>query len=201
MKLGSLLLRNKFILSPLEAVSDNGFRKLCYSLGASLTWTEMVRAGPIVKNQLSNLDLIDTYDEDTKAGVQLLVKSHEELQNCLLKLEHLAFNVEKYKHLKNIVAVDLNFGCPSTDIIGEGCGPALLKRRSKVTKIFAALSEWKAVTKLPKLAAVGCKIRLGLNLKEKSEKVMTHQPTHQPIYPPTHLPTNLSTHLSIYPPT
>ena len=75
-----------------------------------MCWTEMVRAGPIAQNQKSNLLLIDTYDTDVPTGVQLLTKSPEELHACLLKIEELALNTEEYKHLQNIVAVDLNFG-------------------------------------------------------------------------------------------
>ena len=48
MKLGRLELASPFLLSPLESVSDAAFRHLCWSLGAGLTWTEMIRARGIV---------------------------------------------------------------------------------------------------------------------------------------------------------
>ena len=43
-QIGSLILKGRALLSPLEAVSDVGFRQLCHSQGAALTFTEMIRA-------------------------------------------------------------------------------------------------------------------------------------------------------------
>lgn len=48
----------------------------------------------------------------------------------------------------------------------------MLKRTKRLTEIFHALVEWKvAVTKLPNIKAVGCKIRLGLNESEQRSQV------------------------------
>lgn len=131
-KLGKLALKSSAILSPLESVSDVGFRSLCGSLGAGLVWTEMIRAQAVCKNNKSALDLIDTFDGDhTPVGIQLLVKTPADLLNSLKHLEALSQTVER-SHYKNISAVDLNFGCPSPSIIREGAGPALLKRRQRM---------------------------------------------------------------------
>jgi tRNA-dihydrouridine synthase len=174
------------MVSPMEGVSDGGFRNMCYRLGVGLTWTEMVRAAAVMKNNAATLDLIDTYSppEVTPTGVQLLVKSPVELINCLQKIEELAANGLR-PHFNNIVAIDINLGCPSLDVIREGgnqyytnCmyrlihysllmkgGPALLKRKKRLGEIFTTLSDWKKSTSLPNIGAVGCKIRLGLNAK------------------------------------
>lgn len=77
----------------------------------------------------------------------------------------------------------LSFGCPSLDVIGDGAGPALLKRRTKLGDIFAALAEWKSqavpfvsasTSAIHGFGAVGVKIRLGLNAREKQSKVYLH---------------------------
>jgi hypothetical protein len=72
----------------------------------------------ILANNNSALDLIDTYDASTPTGLQLFVKSSNDLLHTLEHLEHLS--LEKRPHFKNIIAIDLNFGCPSKDIINEG---------------------------------------------------------------------------------
>jgi tRNA-dihydrouridine synthase len=72
--------------------------------------------------------------------------------------------------LNNLLAVDLNFGCPNPDIIRAGAGPAMLKRRSKLEAMFASLSAWRDSSRLP-VRAVGAKIRLGLNQLEMDKKV------------------------------
>lgn len=174
MKLGSLVLKSRVLLSPLEGVSDIGFRALCSELGAGLTWTEMVRAQGIVKNNAATLALIDTYDAHTPTGLQLMTKSGKELSDALKKLEELyQANPQQYQHFQNIQAIDLNFGCPSKDIIRIGAGPALLKRKTKLREIFETLSEWKKQQQTGSLfqnvKAVGVKIRLGLNAMESEQ--------------------------------
>lgn len=171
LKLGQLLLRNKFILSPLESVSDVGFRQLCYKNGASLTWTEMIRCQAVARNNNSALDLIDTFDPMTLTGLQLLAKTSDDLLRALHHLEDLSSNGSR-PHFKNIAAIDLNFGCPSPDVIREGAGPALLCRRKRLEELLSTLVNWKnhPDNKL-KIGAVGCKIRLGKNQTEQSQKV------------------------------
>ncbi len=162
LKLGSLELSSPFILAPMESVSDCAYRRVCWDRGASLTWTEMIRARGLARNNKSTFELIDTFDADVLTGVQLMVANEKELAEALEKLDK--------PHFKNIRAIDLNFGCPSPEVIRIGAGPALLKRRGKLEAIFKVLSAWKKTTTLP-IGAVGAKIRLGLNRMEQDQKV------------------------------
>src|SRR3954467_15078796 len=124
--LGRLVLQSRVLLSPMESVSDAGFRRLCFEHGAAITWTEMIRARGVLKNNKSTLDLIDTHDPSTLTGLQLMVGNERELLACLQRLEELAAST--HPHFRNIQALDLNFGCPSPDVVRIGAGPALLKR-------------------------------------------------------------------------
>jgi tRNA-dihydrouridine synthase B len=169
LQFGNALLTSPALLSPLESVSDVGFRHVCGLLGAGITWTEMIRAQAICRNNKSALDLIDTYDSKTLTGLQLMVKTPGDLEKALDTIERLSATDERC-HFKNISAVDLNFGCPSPAIIKEGAGPALLKRRKRLREIFDVLSTWRRSTTLS-IGAVGCKIRLGLNQSEVDDKV------------------------------
>lgn len=175
MRLGKLVLQSNALLAPLERVSDVAFRQLCYRLGAGITWTEMVRASSVAKGYDSTLALIDTFDDTTVTGVQLLAKTPVELRAALERIEMLANGVDQgYSHFSNIRAVDLNFGCPSPDVIKSGAGPALLKRRKRMREIFEVLAEFRRSTEASgsmRIGAVGCKVRLGLNEKEKQAKV------------------------------
>lgn len=168
LRLGTLELQSPFILAPLESVTDCAFRRLCFELGAGLTWTEMIRARGVVRNNRSTIELIDTFDPHVLTGVQLMVANETELADALAKLEALA--ATSHPHLQNLRAVDLNFGCPSPQIIRLGAGPALLKRRAKLRAIFEALAAWKRQTSL-RIGAVGAKIRLGLHGIEAQQKV------------------------------
>lgn len=168
LRLGSLELQSPFILSPMESVSDAACRRLCWQQGAGFTWTEMIRARGIVRNNKSTLELIDSLDPEVPTGVQLFVANEKELAEALAKLDALAQT--SHPHFRNLTAVDLNFGCPSPEVIRVGAGPALLKRRAKLRAIFEVLAGWKKATALP-IGAVGAKIRLGLNRMEQDQKV------------------------------
>lgn len=169
MKIGNIPLQSIAMLSPLEGVSCVGFRNLCYKNGAAIVWTEMIRSMAISRENASALDLIDTFDNQSITGLQLLAKSADELVRALDKIEDLAFSPQR-PHYKNIRAIDLNFGCPSPEVIREGAGPALLKRRKRMNELFLSLANWRSKTKL-NIGAIGCKIRLGLNSFEQRKKV------------------------------
>ena len=76
-------------------------------------------------------------------------------------------------HYRNISDIQLNFGCPSRSVIKDGGGPAMLKRKQKLTDIFLALRDWRAnnMSGSLNIESIGIKIRLGLNASEMSSKV------------------------------
>jgi tRNA-dihydrouridine synthase B len=166
--LGALTLQSPFLLAPLEGVSDVGFRRLCFEQGAGLTFTEMIRAKALARRNKSTLELIDTFHDQVLTGIQLLATSATELEDALGVVDDCAKTT--HPHFKNLRAIDLNFGCPSKDIVQIGAGPAMLKRRAKLTSIIEALAKAKGRLDL-NIGAVSCKIRLGLNAKEMAHKV------------------------------
>lgn len=164
-RVGALTLASRAFLAPLEGVSDVGFRALCARHGAGLTFTEMVRASAVSRRNAAALALIDTYDDATPTGVQLLASTPDELLGALRVIEELAAE-PAFKHFLNIRALDLNFGCPSPAVLRDGAGPALLHRRSRVRALFRTLVEWRSRCTSIKVGAVGAKLRLGLNARE-----------------------------------
>ena len=168
LRLGSLELQSPFLVAPMESVSDAAYRHLVWAQGAGITWTEMIRARGLVRNNKATIDLIDTFEPEVLTGVQLMVANETELTAALQKLEALATST--HPHFMNIRAVDLNFGCPSPEIIRVGAGPALLKRKAKMRAILEAFAGWKKTTSLP-IGAITAKIRLGINRMEQDQKV------------------------------
>jgi tRNA-dihydrouridine synthase B len=165
--LGTLSLPQGLLLSPMEGVSCVGYRRLCHQAGAALTYTEMIRARGVAKRNKSTLDLIDTHDPETPTGLQLMTTGPGELEQALMVIDELARTT--HPHWMNIITVDLNFGCPSPEVIRVGAGPAMLKRRSRLAQIFHMLHTWRLQTPLP-IKAISCKIRLGLNAQEAAHK-------------------------------
>ncbi len=168
LRIGSLDLQSPYLVAPMESVSDAAYRHLVWAQGAAITWTEMIRARGLVRNNKATIDLIDTFEPDVLTGVQLMVANETELVAALQKLESLAAST--HPHFKNIRAVDLNFGCPSPEVIRVGAGPALLNRKAKMRTILEAFAGWKKSTSLP-IGAITAKIRLGINRVEQDAKV------------------------------
>jgi tRNA-dihydrouridine synthase B len=139
-------------LSPMEGVTDQSFRFLCIKQGADMTFTEMIRADAIVRNNKATLELIDTHMHINQ-GIQLLVSKPAILRKALAKID-----------FTNITGVDLNFGCPSPDVVNRGAGPALLKRTKRMKDLLTVLKKHSPVP-------CGIKIRLGMNKREKDNKI------------------------------
>lgn len=146
----------------MESVSDLGFRSLCYQHGASLTFTEMIRGSALVQGNKATVSLVDSYIPSIKTGIQFLVSKKETLQKALAMID--AGIQKKDGRFSNLSVIDLNFGCPSPEIINIGQGPALLKRTMKMKELLTTLRN---ASPLP----CGIKIRLGLNEFEKQQKI------------------------------
>lgn len=161
LRFGTWELPNRMLLAPMEAVTNCAYRKLCRELGASFTWTEMARANRIAISNPATYDLLDTFDPETRTGVQLLAAKPKELRRALRNLDAEA-KAGRPHWARGIHGVDLNFGCPSMDVVGHGAGPALLARSKRLEELFDVLAEWRASTCLP-VGVIGAKIRLGKN--------------------------------------
>ena len=114
LKLGDQILKNQLLLAPLERISYLSFRNLCYGNGASLTFTEMIRAKSITDGY-NVINMIDTIDPQTNTGLQLVTKDSRELTDCLNYIEFCILS-GRNTHWRNISTTDLNFGCPKPSI-------------------------------------------------------------------------------------
>jgi len=143
-------LHNQLILAPMEEVTGLPFRMLCRRYGASLAYAEMASSHGIARDNPSTLRLITTCKEDKPVGIQLC----GQLPGILLKAAQ--------KTQKDFDIIDINMGCPSQNIIKQGAGSALLKRKSKIREIIETLT--KNLSK-----PVTAKIRLGFSKVEVLE--------------------------------
>lgn len=152
----------KLWLSPMESVSDLGFRKLCYDNGASLTFIQMLYADAILRNNKATIEHIDSYDPKIPTGIQLLVSNPKILSKTLDLIKK---NInENNLRFSNISVIDLNFGCPSPVVINSGNGPAIFRRTERMKELLNILKKNSPVP-------CGIKIRLGLNKYDKDHKV------------------------------
>jgi len=158
----NLFSSGKLWLSPMESVSDLAFRTLCSRRRAALTFTEMIRADGLVRKNKATLSLVDSFDKSVPTGIQLFVTKHDVLRKSLAIIRR-GIDSEDGR-FSNLSVVDLNFGCPSPEIIKLGGGPAMLKRTERMKRLLTILRQESPLR-------CGIKIRLGMNEREKQQKV------------------------------
>jgi tRNA-dihydrouridine synthase B len=142
----------KFMLAPLEDVTDNPFRQLCYNHGADLTFTEMTRLAAAVRKNKSTL-----------RKTEITNNVPTQIQFAALKENNLFSFLKMFKPPKSFAGINFNLGCPSPKIMGKGMGCALMKRVSKVNRLVKIVKDHGHPCSV--------KIRLGANLFQKEKKV------------------------------
>lgn len=116
-------------LAPLAGYTDKAFRTMCIDTGASLTYSEMVSAEGIIRENRKTLELLTPAEGEHFFGVQIFT-GHTD--SAARSVEHvLRFNPS---------LIDLNCGCPVPKVVRSGAGAALLKDPEKLGRIVRSIS-------------------------------------------------------------
>jgi tRNA-dihydrouridine synthase B len=124
-------LSSKTILAPMAGVNDVAFRLLCREYGCGLTFSEMISAAALSRNNKAAIRLIDYNTEEKDFAIQLFGQSTEQIVKAAKLME------ADYRP----VIIDFNMGCPAAKIIKQGSGCALLARKSRIQEIIKATSK------------------------------------------------------------
>lgn len=148
MKIGNLNLANRLILAPMAEVTDSSFRKIAKEHGAGLTFTQMVSALGVLKNEFEALRHLSFHRSEKPIGVQILGSDPEIMGESVKE-------ISKFKP----DLIDLNCGCPVDKVVNFNMGSALLENPKQIGKIIRRMVDSSAG--IP----VSVKLRLG---KDKS---------------------------------
>lgn len=136
------------LCAPLAGYTDFAFRKLCYSFGAGMCFTEMVSAKGLFHNSAATRELLLQCPEEKGRSAAQLFGSDPDCMRLACESEDLAA----------FPVVDLNMGCPVPKVYKNGEGSALLGNLPLAEKIIAACAKsGKTVT---------VKFRIGLRREE-----------------------------------
>ena len=155
MKLGSLTVKNKFLLAPMDMYSDSAFRRLCGDYSCGYSCTELIATAGFVRKPESFKRKVDL---KVKGGLQFITNSISELKEAIRIVNEKEF----YTGLRNVTCIDLNLGCPSMKMMDQNMGSALLNQPKLIRSLFKVM---KKHSSLP----VSAKMRLGLNAKHKKQ--------------------------------
>jgi tRNA-dihydrouridine synthase 3 len=137
------IFRGRLVMAPMSRGTDLPFRRLATEWGAPVCFGEMAYAHKVVRRQRGELPLLRRHSQEEVFGAQLAGKKPEVMAEAARIAEEMGADF-----------VDVNLGCPIDDATRRGFGAALLRRKTRVADIVAAM---KAAVAVP----VTVKMRLG----------------------------------------
>ncbi len=166
--IGKLVLARGITLAPMAGVTDSSFRRLCRTLGAEYTVTEMISAKALCYEQLckknaseatKTASLAKITDGETPCAVQIFGAEPEFMARAAELLESGSYR--GYGGWHKPAAIDINMGCPVKKVVSNGEGSALMKSPELAGEIISAVHR---ATTLP----VTVKIRAGWDADSKN---------------------------------
>ena len=145
-KIGSIELQGNLFLAPVAGYSDRSFRSICIDKGASFTYTEMVSAEALTRNNKKTEVLMRRAANEKVYAVQIFGGETQRMADA-------AQIVLEQTHCE---CIDINCGCPVPKIVKTGAGSSLTQNPEQLKKIAKAV-----VDAVKGQAAVTVKIRSG----------------------------------------
>jgi tRNA-dihydrouridine synthase len=135
----------------MAGITDSAMRRICRSLGATATVTEMVSAAGLSRRSVKTSRLLLHTEEERPLGVQLFGHRPEDFHRAAGLVEDLGFDF-----------IDINAGCPVRRVASKGSGAGLLRDLPALLRIVESTVR---ATELP----VTVKLRLGWSGDEPLE--------------------------------
>lgn len=131
MVIGNLNLKGNVLAAPLAGVSSRPFRVLAIRAGAAVTYSEMVSADGIVRDQAKTLTLMEFGPDEQPLGIQIF-GADPEVMNKAAQIVSERFSPD---------LIDINLGCPVKKVIRKNGGAAVLKDLNRTREIIRATVE------------------------------------------------------------
>lgn len=150
----------KLALAPMAGFTDKAMREICQELGADITWSEMVSAEGIFRNETKDnksLSLAEKFSAKEKNyWVQIFGNNPHSMSESAKMVQG------KIKPL----GIDINLGCPVKKAQKAGYGAVQM---GKIDEVIEIIQEMKKTTTLP----ISLKTRLGI---KQSEEILDFAP-------------------------
>lgn len=139
------------ILAPLTTQGNMPFRRLCVSLGAQVTWSEMAMGLPLIQGEKQEWALMKAHESELlppKYTPQSVVQNYDNSKDLKFGAQiaankpWLAFKTTEIltQHLPHLRAIDLNCGCPIDLVFRQGAGSALLDTPTRLERILRGMN-------------------------------------------------------------
>ena len=116
LKIGNIEIDKAILLAPMEDVTDVSFRLVCKELGADIVYTEFVNSEGLVRANERTHQKLKIIDEERPVGIQIYGGNIDSMVGAA-----------KIAEAESPDLIDINAGCWVKNVVGQGCGSALLK--------------------------------------------------------------------------
>ena len=138
MKIGPLDLGDRpLLLAPMEDVTDVSFRVLCREQGAAMVYTEFVNSDGLIRDVPKTIATMHTLEEEAPVGIQI----YGQHPDAMVEAARMAEKAAGLTGGHGADLVDINFGCPVSQIAGRGAGSGMMREPDKMVAITKAVVE------------------------------------------------------------
>lgn len=148
MKVKNINIDTDVFLAPLAGYTDLPYRIIVEKMGCKFTFTEMINAKALTRQDEKTLAMLDTTGQKNKVGVQIFGRDPETMSKA----------TEILTKMNRFALIDINMGCPVPKVVRNGEGSALMREPELIYDIVTRVIQ---STDLP----VSCKIRKGFDSK------------------------------------
>lgn len=139
------------VVAPLTTQGNLPFRRLCVSLGAQITWSEMAMGMPLVQGEKPEWALIKAHESELqspKYTPKSVISGYDNTKDIRFGVQiagnkpWIALKTTEVlvNHAPHLRAIDLNCGCPIDLVYRQGAGSALLDNPGKLEKILRGMN-------------------------------------------------------------
>lgn len=118
------------LMAPMAGVTDLPFRKSVRYWGAGMATAEMVNADTSLWNSTKSRTRLPDLADPLPRPIQIAGSEPQQIAEAAQQAEAMGAGI-----------IDINMGCPAKKVCRKAAGSALLADESRVTQIFAAVTE------------------------------------------------------------
>jgi nifR3 family TIM-barrel protein len=126
--IGSIPIRGRLALAPMDGISDQPFRAICRKMGSAFSVTEFINVQDVPQSRKYLARRSSFTEIERLVGFQLYGRDPRLFLDAALRLRE-----------KDPDFFDINLGCSVRGIANAGAGAGLLRHPEKISEIFSLL--------------------------------------------------------------
>ena len=127
-QIGSVQVKGKVILAPMDGFTDYPFRQIAHRFGSALSYTEFINCIDVTYGHPFLKNKITFSDEERPVVFQIFDDDPQRMLQSAIKLSELHPDI-----------MDVNIGCSAKNVANRGAGAGLLKDPGKIQQIASSL--------------------------------------------------------------